>query len=408
MSDDCATKIIENKIIYPTSVPYFLLVGNTTTKKIISIALCAGLVMNTMTFFFILPRNHTYNLAIENRLIRNKKDSNIRYRNEEAENSHPYVDTKPNDPLYNNNDYEIQGESNNDNIIDFFIAGFPKCGTTSLLYAFGKHNETSISAREYCAIDSSSKTESQIISTLLESLDNLPSSLKTKKGIKCPMSIRDMRGIKKIDTQSPGTKIIIGMRHPVLFFQSFYNYRITELHNKGLKGKVPPPDMLVGNKHWKRVSTDLARYELSLMQLGKTNLSSKNRKDLIQRKLDQGKTRLKVFIYNMQQLGDMNTERATRFRNDMQDFLGLSSSIDPFPKENVGWGKIKKFKEHIDICEEKFTLLRSLLLSQSKETRRWIKDEFIGSEDVFVGGETYFLELMEEWDIDPCLPKPQN
>jgi hypothetical protein len=32
--------------------------------------------------------------------------------------------------------------------LDFIIAGFPKCGTTTLLYAFMRHNETKIGESE--------------------------------------------------------------------------------------------------------------------------------------------------------------------------------------------------------------------------------------------------------------------
>lgn len=36
--------------------------------------------------------------------------------------------------------------------LDFLIAGFPKCGTTTLVHAFAAHNETDISLNEKCAI----------------------------------------------------------------------------------------------------------------------------------------------------------------------------------------------------------------------------------------------------------------
>ena len=217
------------------------------------------------------------------------------------------------------------------------------------------------------------------------------------------MSIRNMNGIQLLNKKVPNTKLIIGVRHPVLFFQSFYNYRVSEMYNKGLKEDVPPPHKLIGISHWKRVSTDLARYELSLMQLGKTKLSPKNAMELSKRRMVQGKTNLTIFLYSIEQLGDNNEERALQFRNEMQEFLGLNSAIAPFPRENVGWvAKVKKFSEHIDICEKEYDLLRSHLIAQSKETRKWIREKFIVSNDVFVGGMDYFKELMESWDKDPC------
>jgi hypothetical protein len=86
--------------------------------------------------------------------------------------------------------------------------------------------------------------------------------LPIRRGIKCPMAISDTTGIQLIASNFRYTKIIVGVRHPVLFFQSFYNYRITEMHNIGNFEPVPSPNELVGSNKWRDVSTDLARYEL--------------------------------------------------------------------------------------------------------------------------------------------------
>ena len=40
---------------------------------------------------------------------------------------------------------DYNGDSDKHKQLDFLIAGFPKCGTTTLLYTFNKHKETSIS-----------------------------------------------------------------------------------------------------------------------------------------------------------------------------------------------------------------------------------------------------------------------
>ena len=54
---------------------------------------------------------------------------------------------------------------------------------------------------------------------------------------------------------------------------SFFLTRVTEIFRMDLEIEKPPsPLELIGNK-WRDVSTDLARYELSLMQLGKTPMS---------------------------------------------------------------------------------------------------------------------------------------
>ncbi len=50
-----------------------------------------------------------------------------------------------------------------------------------------------------------------------------------RRGIKCPMAIRDTRGIQLISSSFKHTRIIVGLRHPVSLFESFYNYRSVSL-----------------------------------------------------------------------------------------------------------------------------------------------------------------------------------
>jgi hypothetical protein len=64
-------------------------------------------------------------------------------------------------------------------------------------------------------------------------------------------------------------KIIVGVRHPVSWFQSYYNYRVIEIHDKNVVIQPPTAESLIGSKSWMGVSTDGARFELGLMQLGK-------------------------------------------------------------------------------------------------------------------------------------------
>lgn len=46
-----------------------------------------------------------------------------------------------------------------------------------------------------------------------------------KYGIKCPTMIRVTNAIENLMKVSDKTRLVIGVRHPVLWFQSFYNYR---------------------------------------------------------------------------------------------------------------------------------------------------------------------------------------
>ena len=108
--------------------------------------------------------------------------------------------------------------------LDFIVAGFPKCGTTTLLYAFLRHNETRIAPNEFCGMNGKSEPKTRI-SSLNTVLQSFNASIPVKRGIKCPMAISDTTGIEVISANFRHTKIIIGVRHPLKFFQSFFNYR---------------------------------------------------------------------------------------------------------------------------------------------------------------------------------------
>ena len=82
-------------------------------------------------------------------------------------------------------------------------------------------------ADEFCAITKTSWTAEEIVAALDEELAKMTSTgpLPIKRGIKCPMAVWDSQGIEFLEEHFRDTKVVIGLRHPVSFFQSFYNYR---------------------------------------------------------------------------------------------------------------------------------------------------------------------------------------
>lgn len=216
------------------------------------------------------------------------------------------------------------------------------------------------------------------------------------------MAVRNMIGIDRLVRNThTNTKLVIGIRNPVLFFQSFYNYRITELYNRGLSRKnIPPPESLIGNKSWKQVSTDLAQYEFSLMQLAKVTLMPKELLGMASKGLILTPNPYKVFLYSIDQLEDDNESRTNEFRADMQRFLELQDPIEPFPHENKNHAV--HYPEHMDICSSRYDNLRQLLIAQAKGTQKWIREKFLQSNDVTVGGKANFLSLISQWSHDPC------
>jgi hypothetical protein len=94
--------------------------------------------------------------------------------------------------------------------LDFIVAGFPKAGTTTLLYAFLKHNETAIAAKEFCGLNQAIDSKIRM-QHLNEVLNAMPSSddLPVKHGIKCPMAIWDTRGIQLVSSNYKYVKLIV-------------------------------------------------------------------------------------------------------------------------------------------------------------------------------------------------------
>ena len=308
--------------------------------------------------------------------------------------------------------------------LSFLVAGYPKSGTTSLLYAFKRHNQTIFPSREVCGVSSkrgldkvgrelkeafATTTTTTTTTTTPGSSDSATTSSSsndvTIAGVKCPQAISSPHGLQHLVEYSPELKLIVGLRHPVRLFESYYNYRITSMHDKGIQNfEAPPIESLIGAENsWKDVSTDTSRFELGLQQLGKVRLSKHQMKTLMSKHRVVAPVPFRVFLYTMEQIADHDKERSTKFGEDMQSFLGLSEPI-VFTHENKNhFVGAKKHPETIDICEPRYDDLRQLLVSQGNTTQKWIKEKFLKSPDVSVGGSTHhFNELLSTWANDPC------
>ena len=301
---------------------------------------------------------------------------------------------------------QIYGSSNSreDLQLDFLLAGFAKTGSTSLLHLFDNHEETSIADREICAFDSE-----KAIAKLSKILDELPlKSASTQRGIKCPTSIWDSKGLAKLANMQQDLKIIVGVRHPISWFQSYYNYRVTEMHNNNMITQPPPAESLIGTKGWKGVSTDGARFELGLMQLGKAEIDFKDLLVLGGSGRRVFPSSFKVFLYSIDQLEDTDEERSNTFRKDLQTFLGLGNDIEKIPRSNVNhFIGDSRHSETINICDAKYRRLRKVLLKNGIKSHKWIHSKFVHHADVTVGGRDNFLRILDGWGSDPCL-KPNT
>lgn len=289
--------------------------------------------------------------------------------------------------------------------LDFIIAGFAKCGTTTLLYALRAHEGTDISSSERCAVANTGLSDDQALEVLNDSAAELSSSPHIKRGIKCPTILRSYKTISRIERHSPSAKFVVGLRHPIEMLESFYNYRVTEIYNNKLEEPIPSFDDVVRrSKPWKGISRDTPRFDRNLMQFGKTLMT---KTDLAHFGGQEGMavrpSAAKVFLYSLDQLNESNEHRSRPFRRDLQTFLGLEKPLDPMGHENLNhFVGNKAHPETVDICEDKYHDLRKVLLARGKQMARWIRDEFMQSADVSVGNEKQFLKSLASWSIDPC------
>ncbi|KAL9190970.1 hypothetical protein ACHAXT_000676 [Thalassiosira profunda] len=314
--------------------------------------------------------------------------------------------------------------------LDFAIIGLPKTGTTFLLNELGLHPEVTMPPEEICDICHDNGAE--WTAEWLRNASSAPaaSGLPQKYGLKCPKMVRDTRAIDNLISMGSDTRLVVGVRNPVLWFQSFYNYRVYDYYNlDGVtgEGRIKSPFELskgkgdTGEKHWGGLSTKHARFEVYLRQLAKVPIT---KRELLE--MTNGTRHMpdrispnpyKVFVYATEQLADKNATRALQLRKDLQDFLGLT---EPIAERQVGRNSAKEnskqyskeYDEHLkeygemDICNRKYGRIKRMLMAQATNTSRWIAERFIESPDVVVSGKEHFKEILDGWGDDPCPERP--
>lgn len=286
-------------------------------------------------------------------------------------------------------------------LLNFAITGFPKCGTSTLMHYFANNPEVHIHKNERCEIGSN-----QHVPLIRAMYNDFPAG-DFVRGIKCPRDLENKLAMKNYEAFFPGTDMIIGIRHPVKWFESFYNHRI---HNNF---RMPNASSLVGAcaKHSMGVCTNRASFHVHLAMLGKTPLSraefnfmSDGGKRIFRRHNVSGR----VFLYEVDQLNDKNETRSWHFRKDLQRFLYLKNELPAMvwfkpgrkdmDEETLGEVNRKK----IDICASQYGSLRNVLMDSARNASKWIRRHFISSRDVHVSSPDHLVTLLENWEKDPC------
>jgi hypothetical protein len=282
-------------------------------------------------------------------------------------------------------------------LLDFAILGHSKCSTTSHMTWLRRHPEILLHDHEVHALTRGQTAE---MVSILYALPNRPNK---KRGYKAPIDIMHPYVLDILRTYWPDTKIIVGVRHPVKWFESFYNF------NKRQADRKRPGALHLGPADTVGVPGH-AHFHAHLSLLGKTNLTDPNELKLLGDKaspVQPPPMTNKVFLYESSQPYDLHNGRSARYRWDLQSFLELTEPLEPIPLHGETDGESynytsENFHYDIDICEDKFAELRRQLLEVGTVAAEWILAYFVPHPDVTVSSPEHFEELLRSWSVDPC------
>jgi len=276
------------------------------------------------------------------------------YRQERSKNFHSWFEGNSTDKLFKNAD-------KNGPILDFVIAGFPKTGTTTLMANLGTLAPMDVG--DICT---------PVHQTVYYSYMNWPKMHgedKILRGSKCPAYLQvgasKDNWLVSYSDYLPKTKLIIGIRHPMKWFKSFWDM---QLNNGGKETRSGDPYELTGrcdgswgcrNSCPKRqlFCIQRARFHLALAQLGKTELSSEERKFLAPEDPDGGdhvgndNVRNPVFLYEQSELNE------DYVWEEMAAFLEIENITHNQYRGSHGHGNKKT-----DFCDDKYDNFRAQMM----------------------------------------------
>ena len=269
-------------------------------------------------------------------------------------------------------------------------------GTTSLLQYLS--NYTNTHREEKCEMVIGDAP--LLVNHLYDPIKNLT------RGIKCPQDISSELSLLNYAKYFPNTKLVVGLRHLILWFESLYNFHSSRSSTPILPTSKLTKRCIAGSQG---VCAWRANFADFLSRLGKTPRMSIEEENLLALNLPvvPGFTG-HIFLYDVSQLSnkqhddDNNKELVTSFRKDLANFLGIKFELDEIPFLNAAEHDHFRLKYQIKICDDEHKEIRAVLLDMAKKTSKWIRKYFLASDDVFVSSRNEFIEIMERWVKDPC------
>lgn len=302
-------------------------------------------------------------------------------------------------------------------ILDFVIAGFPKCGTTTLEANLG-YLAPLPDGEDICT---------PVHQTVYYSYINWPKKYasggysngteKILRGTKCPQYISG-GWLREWSTHLPRTKVIVGIRHPILWFQSFWNMQLRSgrlrFARNSTTGEMDPfmitkpcygHHCRYGCPTHQLFCTNRARFHLSLAALGKTSLSSEERQLLAPNDPDGGMNVKNnnitnpIFLYEQE---DLNEEY-------VWETLAKYLDVEYIPHDKYRGSRDEKAKTvFTDFCQDKYDSFRAMMMPNAYELSVWLQEYFLpvamddDRPDVIVPNATRMTELVDRYKYDPC------
>jgi hypothetical protein len=299
-------------------------------------------------------------------------------------------------------------------LLDFAIIGFGKCGTTTLKSWLDRHPEIQCYPHEVYALAHRQPQE------LLRLLYYLPEG-NYKRGYKSPFDLVYNYTMPYFRRYFPKTPLIVGIRHPVLWFQSLYNFRIQNHPLQYNISQFPRPHELIGacGGHSFNTCTQKGEFGLFLRQLqkvpGLTEFEARMSRAAGHTYAPNYTVPLlpnPVFLVEVQQLSDADETRRAALRTDLQTFLNLSTPfrmtekvIHSTPGKDWRDASVQAEKDRykINICDAEHVSVRQELLRMARTSSAWIRNFLLpAATGVRVSSPVYFDSLLRGWRDDPC------
>jgi hypothetical protein len=304
-------------------------------------------------------------------------------------------------------------------LLDFGIVGYGKCGTSTMMYWLREHPEIQAFGQEMNEF--MFRRPGRMIKKLYEDLGAGPSigDGDYLRGYKSPQDITQDHIMGYYRQYWPQARLIIGIRHPVRWFESLYNFRVQ--NHPSSRSALPHPNRLIGacTRGKFHTCTQKGDFALGLMRLGKPNCPQPAPMTALEQQILGRYRRLRtnltetpcmtnpVFLFDLEQLGDDNATRNEQLRLDVTAFMGLKTPLPALPhfipgRKRSSAEQERRDAQKINICDPQYTPLRNDLMSYAQHTATWILDSFLPSPTVTVSSPDYFVKIMEDWMLDPC------